>query len=364
MKHEMDRTNNMNNINRLNANDVFIQECGVPHGRNASFSVSFNSTGLLLASGSGSNVKLWPIDASSSQHTIREISTFQHNALMDRVRFHPADPSLLCTSAEDKTVQLWDVRDKATKSLAKINLKSSQGLRASSIEWHPQYLAVTEKDNSVHIYDLKMLKSNSNSGREKDTVASFKFDDVIHETHFSPSGTHLVSAGRRLADGMGIVNVFKWQDINNSNDEMHQPHTTTFIGHSGPIYSLRFSPNGNLMATGGNDAIVGLWDVPSMVCQATITRQTKFIRSVAFSHDSKIVASCSEEEGIDLADAKSGEHIGTVSLWKSNERARYVTGSDEIAWSPNAYILAAARGEGNPQVPQVSVAKIQYNHNQ
>lgn len=354
----------MNNINQLNANDISIQECGVPHGRNTSLSVSFNVTGLLLASGSGNNVKLWPIDATSSQHIIREISTLPHNALIDRVRFHPTDPSLLCTSAEDKTVQIWDVRDKSTKSLAKISLRSSQGLRASSIEWHPQYLAITEKDNSIHVYDLKKLKSTASSGRGKDTVASFKFDDVIHETHFSPSGTHLVSAGRRLTDGMGIVNVFKWQNIEISDNGEQRPQTNTFIGHSGPIYSLRFSPNGNLMATGGNDAIVGLWDVRSMVCQATIARQTKFIRSVAFSHDSKIVASCSEEEGIDLADAKSGEHIGTVSLWKSNERPRYVTGSDEIAWSPNAYIIAAARGEGNPQVPQVSIAKIQYNHNQ
>ena len=145
-------------------------------------------------------------------------------------------------------------------------------------------------------------------------------------------------------------------------------HAAVFVGHTGPIYALRFAPNGRMLATGGADALVGLWDVPSMVCKTTIGRRTKFVRSVAYSHDSKIVACCSEEEGVDLADGETGERLGTVKLLPKNSgggtsRDRFgrsddiaFHGSDEIAFHPKGYVLACARGE--TQSPQVTIASL------
>jgi len=161
---------------------------------------------------------------------------------------------------------------------------------------------------------------------------------------------------------MGELRLFEWEKSQGKDLSTHK----VFVGHTGAIYTIRFSPNGTHLATGGNDALVGLWNVPFMVCTATISRRTKFIRSVSYSYDSKLIACCSEEDGIDLANAETGECVGTVNLTKG---ARYASSgggnADEIAFHPKGYFLACARGEpsgsssmSSSQVPQVSVAKI------
>jgi len=158
------------------------------------------------------------------------------------------------------------------------------------------------------------------------------------------------------------------EEKSDGNQIQIQPHKQkqyVYPAHTGPIYSFCFSPNGRKLATGGGDAVVGLWDVDTMVCSSTITRCNRFVRSVSFSYDSKIIATSTEENSIDLANSETGTFVGKVSMTdnntnnnnksSSNNRLgandRNAPGADEIAFHPKTHLLACARCDSGSHSP-------------
>ena len=368
--------------------DPALIECGGT--RNSSRTCSWNATGQYLASGSSDKfARLFTVDHVSAAATVtasssaaggptaagtgRELQALTgHTGSIDRVRFHPTEASVLCTASSDRSARLWDIRSAGTsRSGGKIDV----GAGIVSVEWNSaqrgsvRHLVVCDRDDTVRVYDGRKLSK---------PVSAFVFEDVVHETHFSPSGTHLVAGVKLKENGMGALRAWKWDDGNDAPKGkagkvmIGNDNSDTFVGHAGPLYTLKFSNEGKRLATGGHDALVSLWDVASMTSQAVVARRTKFIRSVSFSHDSRLVATSSEEDGIDVADAVTGERLGLVRLM-TDDKARIRErmghagvggGADEIAFHPKAYVLACARGfspgppNGPAQTPQMSVARL------
>jgi len=269
-----------------------------------------------------------------------------HTGPMDRVRFHPKESNLLCTTAQDRTVRIWDLRAGSQRSLGIIGLLSSARYSScpASVEWSSgNLLVLTERDDSIHVYDTRKLHSapsRGGGGRTPTPVQSYPMGPyyLVEGCQFSPNSDYLVAATTPRGDGMSELRIWPWKGGMKSND--HMDNATTYPGHTGPIYQFSFSLDGTKLVTGGSDAIVGLWDVHSMICAHTITRRTKFIRSVAFSHDSRLLASSSEDDGIDLADSTDGGMVGTIGLVDSRRG-----GADEISFHPSAHVLACARGD-------------------
>lgn len=327
---------------RLGLNTVTIHECkGHSHKVN---SVGWNCTGSRLASASlDKTVKIWSVEGSAQGREIT--SLVGHESGVERVRWHPTDPHVICTAAADRKILLWDVRSPSNNAsnissnpfkIAEINLVNKKNISPSSIEWHPDGIALTvaERDNFVYVYDLrKSLKVNIPTLRTtvigEPIIRQNLRPSVVAECHFSPVGNHLI-ATLRAPNGMGNIKIW---DCNIDKKQHHPATSSSFIGHTGPIYCLDYSPCRTRLATGGADALVGLWNLQEMTCSSTVGRLHQFIRSVSFSHDSKLLASCSAERYIDIANADTGEKVGHIET---------KFGAVEIAFNPKSYALAYA----------------------
>jgi WD40 repeat protein len=86
----------------------------------------------------------------------------------------------------------------------------------------------------------------------------------------------------------------------------------TLPGHTHSIRALAFSPDSKKLASAGEYQTVKLWDVFSGDCLKTLHGHTAMVRSVAFSPDGGIIASASKDETIKFWDAKTGDYLKTL----------------------------------------------------
>jgi archaellum biogenesis ATPase FlaH len=90
------------------------------------------------------------------------------------------------------------------------------------------------------------------------------------------------------------------------------PSLQTLEGHSGSVYTLAFSRDGGLLASGSDDRTVRLWDPATGAALRTIERHSGSVWTLAFSWDGGLLASGSGDCTVRLWDPATGAALRTL----------------------------------------------------
>ncbi|MFN7765752.1 MAG: TIR domain-containing protein, partial [Planctomycetaceae bacterium] len=112
---------------------------------------------------------------------------------------------------------------------------------------------------------------------------------------------------------------------------------TTFRGHTGPVFSVAYSPDGKRIVSGSQDNTLKVWDAATGQATLTLTGHTATVTSVAYSPDGKRIVSGSFDNTLKVWDAATGQetltltgHTGSVfSVAYSPDGKRIVSGSGD-----------------------------------
>ncbi len=108
-------------------------------------------------------------------------------------------------------------------------------------------------------------------------------------------------------------------------------------GHTDYVYSVEFSPNGDLLATKSDDSTIRLWDPHTGQLLRTI--HTNSGGGIAFSPDGKVLASGGgAEKVVNIWNPNTGRHLRSFKAHHDN------VGS--VAFSPNGEFFASASTDG------------------
>ena len=109
----------------------------------------------------------------------------------------------------------------------------------------------------------------------------------------------------------------KWITTGPAVEEDWSACRQTLEGHSNSVNSVAFSPESTLVASASNDKTVKIWDTATGTCTQTLEGHSSYVNSVAFSPDSTLVASASGDDTVKIWDAATGTCTQTLDVGRS-----------------------------------------------
>lgn len=288
--------------------------------RGAVTSVAFSPDGIRIASGSDDDtVRLWEVHTGKLLHTLNG-----HANMVNSVAFSP-DGTLIASGDWQGIIRLWDAHTGENRLLFDGHTKS-----VNSVVFSPDglVLASGSDDSTVRLWEarrgklLNILEGHWSS---------------VNSLAFSPDGTKIAS-GASSASGDGLPPVLRMWDVRTGE------HLQTFgnlvdcwmfdcaftpenyDGHFSNVNTVDFSPDGNMIASGG-DFTIRLWNAHTGEHLKTLKGHTDLVESVVFSPNGFTLVSAGRE-GIRFWRTRTGQGLRTIQEhalpcipWRSRQAA-------------------------------------------
>ena len=268
-------------------------------------SVAFSPVdNTLVASAGGHNtIKLWNLH----QNTVKALT--DHKAKVNLVAFSP-NGKLLASGSEDRTIKIWDVSQWENIEIHEpVTVYMPYPIQTVAFHPYGQLLAASGR----HVKLLDIVNQTES--------APLRHNEWVWTLAFSPHG-------RYLATDDGIKTTVKiW-------DTQQKQITAILEGHTSDINCVKFSPDGRTFASSSWGREIKLWDVSNW--ERLRTFHTNGTAAIDFSPDRSILVSGGSEE-VKLWSIDSGENIATLSGHRD-----WVRG---VAFSPDSKTIASG-GEG------------------
>ena len=303
---------------------------------------------LLASAGPDQGVQLWDIT-----DTARPILTAQMPGTSNHaVAFHPAG-HILASAGDDRLITLWDVS--TPNRPRQLSVLPGHGDTVAVLAFRPdgRLLASAGNDKTVRLWDVSdpthpvaaapVLIHGSGTSQDPDQGGP------VLAVGFSPDGRHLASGGD--------LTVVLW-DVS---DPDHPARGAVLPGHTRPINSVEWAPDGQTLASASNDQTIRLWNVadPAQATPAAVLNgHVDNVYAVAFSHDGHTLASGSSDQ--------------TVQLWDVTDPARpaqlgqgltaHTDVVNAVAFSPTDFTLFSGSGDRTVRIwdvrPPVAIQRI------
>lgn len=211
-----------------------------------------------LSQGTGSTETDAPGVLKSTSAPSYEVGKDAHQGTVKSIVWGP-DPNIIVTAAEDKKVRWWDIRTQST--IGEYTLEGMIGsceLNPDPLEGQGSGVLSVAAGKSVYFFDgdrpatlLKQFKSTHDiscaalSGAQRKFVTGQSGDTWVRIWDFDEESE------------LGKPSFPGW--LARQSVSMLTREAEIAKGHHGPVWSVAFSPDGKLFATGSEDGTIKLW---------------------------------------------------------------------------------------------------------
>ena len=265
----------------------------------------------------------------------------------DRIKslaFSPKHPErekvYLLTGHSDKKARLWDVEN---GNLLFVYHEHTDWIRAVAFSPTCEFFATGSDDQTIRLWNLK-ASLNDRNARGRCIGESLKgHTKWIWSLAFSPDGTLLASGS---AD-----HIVKLWDVS---DVKKPKFLRDLKGHKNEVLSISFSADGQFIASGSADKTVKLWNVKMRKCTQTLKGHTDGVESVSFSKDGRYLASGSKDATIKIWDLEKDEKDKCIKTFDEHQKQ-----VKSVCFSPLSEELLVS-GSSDSNIMLWNVNKLEY----
>ncbi len=298
-------------------------------------SLAFNPQGSLLASGSDdASVILWDIKKGEKIQVIRD-----HQDAVKSVAFNP-DGTFLASGSFDGTVRLWSISQWGREPAAASKTLQSPAHHIWSVAFNPDghFLLASSSENMLVRWDLQ----NGDVAHSTPTVVwdhtSPLWSSAISQDTLALAGDNGTLELWNLAPLIQIGKKNKKLEEKDEGPRNSELSRSSLQGHLGAVRTVAFNREGTLLASGGEDKQIILWDAQSGAKQRVLEGHRGSVLRLAFSPDDAFLASGGDDQVIFLWDLQAGEKVKT--LWNQSQDVL------ALVFSPDRKVLISAGSDG------------------
>lgn len=198
------------------------------------------------------------------------------------------DGTILATGSHDRTIRLW-----STQTGRQLAVIKGHGSVVQALTWSPdgKYLISGSGDATVAMWDV--------TASQESELAQPPERKAYLTTAFAPSG-ELLAVGRTTNEAIKIWNLSQRRvaaDLNES---------------EGNVVYAAFSPQTDLLATGGTDKLVKIWNPQTDELIRAMPGHADSVYALEFSPDGRLLVSGGRDHSLIFWDTTDGRIVARL----------------------------------------------------
>lgn len=241
-----------------------------------------------------------------------------HQSTVISVRSFTSEPYLFASCSKDKSFKLWKFNpvdwkvDCLFAGLGHNGTVSSIGLSNLNTNW----IVTGSEDNTIKIWLLPTSNRQSNeNGDEETPVVKKLISQTTVKAHEKGVNCIDVSPNDRLivtCSNDKLAKLYKFDYSDHTVQTCSLEQLGTFVGHRRGVWSVRFSPVDQILATSSSDLTIKLWSLSDFSCLRTFEGHQNSVLSVAFlNRGMQLISGCSNGN-LKLWTVKNAECLNTI----------------------------------------------------